>query len=749
MTSRSKTEDDSKYSARVFNNLRLNQRFNERNRYRYSPYEMQQQQKTPSPSLTGDDAAGGTPLVLLRQEQSLRSNIGGKERNVKICMLSAGLDNVEHLALQRSFSAFTESVSVTIGSRTDEEEWGAPKIRHAFSPVRSSPTWSAHFNHMHLDAVEKRERALAEVDDAVDALEHSTPIPLEDFFLFNTAAAAVAPSPVVETPELTVSTASMAAPPPPPPPEPIAAVDNTMKLKSSYVLLSTSPALSASPPPPAAAAEPPTCLEKRALEFARLVARCSGGDRTLAENLDGLKAFAIAKGTYGSVFSLCIDSQTTAAFKRIKHKHYDSYDECTSEVQSEAQIGAALTRSMLFDARVSCPHFLAHAAYEVTMEPLRFSVDQRFSTAAAASAATTAVPLLSRLHDDDQEVVVEPRVATQIVSEYCEGGTLHQYLSSLVDAGGPGEALKDERLAEEFVGALVAQLLIGVLVAASCQVSHNDLAPGNVFVRFKHTEPDRCLRYEFPRAVSGFGVAAALDVPTGAHVPLLVLGDFGLASVHNWTTDWRVADVFGARCKPKERDRLQRTLPLYYYRGGAHGGGAALPPAPGPNGKEERDIIKFEPLSNLLLTEQGYAWGHYKPLLFAGLDPQLRDSASILSCMHDVGKKGYSEDPERHWCALLLAVTTDALALLNKMRPKNYADMTRFVVTFFGTEPIYARWWKRAPAAAAASRGGATHEPINTCRIPTVLDGARVNANLVRALRKRVQFDVKHVTGDE
>jgi serine/threonine protein kinase len=801
------------YTSRVTNNLRLNKRFNDRHQIRYSPYMISEspikqskstaaaakKKKTAAnrdPTMSpASAAAAAQPVVLLRQEQSLRSNIGGQERNVKVFLLSSGLSNLEHLTLQRSFATFTETIATTIGSRTDEAEWGAPKLTHTFSPARSSPTWSAHFQNMHLDACEQREKLLANEANsgAGDALAVSTPIPFEDF-LYSlggpvlpaaVAAAAAIPLDQRDTPNFSTTTTTPAVRVAESgdsvvmPPESSSSATKVMVVEKNVLavanddeavndetimnsqlvysssssvsssLMSTSPPLTASPPKPALNGassqqqqqqQQRNCLEERVHQFRRLVARCNQGpaSRSLAEQLKDLPARDIGKGTYGRVFSLRIDSQLTAAFKRIEHKHYESHEESTNEVQSEAQIALELTRSMLLNARVSCPHFLAVAAYDVTLAPLRVSRD--YSVRHASTGLVDVDALRSRLHGTPGDANKEVLVASQLVSEFCEGGTLHNYLNRLIAEGDATLDQGDAVQAAEFVGALVAQLLIGVLVAASCQVSHNDLTLANVFLRLKSTEEHRCLRYEFARDEVGFGVGAVLEVPTGAHVPLLVIGDFGLASVHNWHADWRVADVYGTKHRPKERDRLQRTLPLYYYAA------------------NKAHTINFKPLPNLLLTAHGDADGHFKPLLFAGLEAELRDMATVLSCLHEMGKFGANQPPLAHlppqphrWSALLMRVTGDALALLSKTRPKNYVELKRFVMTFFGSEPIYANWWTRASGAVdiVTKGGGGGGDPINTCRIPTAAAGARINATLLRTLRRLPENETRHVISSQ
>jgi len=816
-------EQIDEHRQRVEHNLTLSRQFNERRKSRFSPYRLPSPSERTSKRRLSTVSSVDIPeesVVLLRQEQTMRSVIGGEERNVKVLLVSAGLSSEEHFLVQRAFTAFTDEVAATIGTSVDEREFGVPNVLHTVTPKRRSPNWRSHFRNMHLDALEDRERRLLSVSSSALSSPQSlgTPVPFEKFFsldssraylgdaqetlatsvvdcnpdndetsqkpiehellspvslppLFNqtttmpqdsmascvdnqhsngdgtpstaadaTAAAAAAAATVgvttharerqstpmivgssVDSPattktvvkhtdvEAALATAAATAVKP-------------LSRFSSWLLRSLSP--TSAPPPPNSLYYTPV-LTRRREEFNQLVEFCATPCRpSLAMSLHRLHAQLIGKGTYGKVFSLHpLTLSVPLVLKRITHNYTPTHALATAEVQMEAQVLALLTQSAVFSPLVQCPHFMTVAAYDTTVQPLCFTGAKPFNEHEPNRLVSqlSAPPL-------DQAQQDQVRVRTQIVSEHCPNGTLLEYLTNFLrrcDAmADQRRPLLDTEQSAQFAGALVAQLLVAVTVASAAQISHNDLNLCNVFVRSATTDPGKCFAYEFP---DGRGT---LCVPTGVHVPLLVVGDYGLASVHNWLDDWRIGEVYredeGVPA-PSDRDRLQMMLSLYYYA------------------RAEDVKLQHGRLRHLRLSEQlSVDYGHYRPLLFTTLNERERDFATVLSCLYEFAKLALTISPHRLWCRNLFDLSKEALRQLSAQRPTTYEAQLDFVAGVFASNAVYANWLQSGSMNAATKAKCA-----NLCHVPDHRTGKQMNEMMLRLLNSPIEPEMKHIVPSE
>lgn len=378
--------------------------------------------------------------------------------------------------------------------------------------------------------------------------------------------------------------------------------------------------------------------------------------RTLVRLLGERTAKLVGSGCYGQVYAFkAHDDGSALALKQTPCTWYDESDSAErvrSEMRQEAALAVALTKYLVLDDATTgyrMPNVLVSYGYEFSRAPLRFEpVDGPTYGVLRAPVAAPAA-----------EAQSDERVPTaQLVSELCVGGTLGTYLRTL-SLG----TLSDAE-ARNVCGALVLQTLMAIVALGAADVLHLDAVLTNFFIRTKHTEPGACLQYDF-------GDDVTLTMPLGANIPLVVIGDFGLATVHDWNNDHRLR--FERRCR---RSRYE-----------SHGTAIARAYT-----DKKTNRWRSNGGDSLLLCDPTDPFAHLRPMTFRNVDDFERDFATVLSGFYFEASKLAEFCAGAYWCGFMRDFASYALRVLALHHPRDYATQRAYVVDVFRRAPYFAHW---------------------------------------------------------
>lgn len=478
---------------------------------------------------------------------------------------------------------------------------------------------------------------------------------------------------------------------------------------------------------------PPTvsCFEKRDRIYRMVSDMLQNEEQYLgapfSDVIKGKGARRVGNGQYASVYAIeMVGDIRPLVCKSICHVNQESIKAMDDEVKVELAVTAIFTDEFLAPGSAfNVPNFCAMHGFDITMRPLQFKLDpdgfdmgDDMRCKIVSHDPVTEAALLRENRSGTAELA--PRVHSQMYLENCSAGTLQEHLRVLAGAALsrargrlPSKFIESEELA--LVGSVCAQVLCAIAAAGAVQVSHNDLTLNNIFVRNASTDAGSVMQYQLSSKKH------VLTVPLGRATPLVVLGDFGIASINNWYTDWR-AKATTARSVVKPAD--MPTLPQRYYHA------------------QEEYLLHRGKLTTLKLHSKARPNGYATPMVFLDLGPYERDMATFLSGInnlmtpYEAESRAFATDSPLRWCRLLHEFSEEALALLSQMRPKCYVDQVVFIHELFRRSELFSSWLGAPDPELRVA---------NVARLPRTEEGNLINQRLLRTIGSKLRPDVRYI----
>ena len=200
-----------------------------------------------------------------------------------------------------------------------------------------------------------------------------------------------------------------------------------------------------------------------------------------------------------------------------------------------------------------------------------------------------------------------------------------------------------------------------------------------------------------------------MTVPLGESIPLILVADLGLASVHNWAEDYRVDEDHLAKPNSFETKRWRCTTMLVQHY---------------------TTTPVLTSLKTLLLPDifDAGAYTHVRPLNYVDLNEYERDMSCVLSSFYHYGKASERNNNRTNvFCRVMWQLAERALQLLTDMRPKNVEAQVAFVSHLVAKQPRYSSW---------LGEPDSTRPVVNRCRVPTHQEARRINRDLIACLNQ-------------
>ena len=414
-------------------------------------------------------------------------------------------------------------------------------------------------------------------------------------------------------------------------------------------------------------------LEKRADEIKRICEKINpivhADNRTAPVTLGG----GITSEVNGNVFAFRVGDDELLACKNVADMHGTVEDnESLRETIQEGRLMAFLSEVFVIPStgtindvprtQPSNPHFVALLRHDMTHTPLKAG---KFIVA-------------------DQKWT---RCVSAMYLELCQRTTVDEFIR--VNHGS-----KDDIEARRLAASLAGQIIMAILALGSASISHNDMRLTNILLFSKET-PKTGLFYFIPKTCAN-GADTYLRLPGGLGIPLVMVADFGVASVNKYENDPHFDHV--------EHLGAKGLAQIYYT-------------------SVEIDELKF---SRLSLTSHGDEYGHFKPMSHIDLGDFERDFATVFTFFERV-----VPDSEAPWLRYLKDIGTAAINELSAVRPKNYTEQRLFAVNLFKNCDLLKDFV-------------VSPSPVQTAwRLPTDDQAPKLRRNLISALDKSVQKGVQ------
>lgn len=350
----------------------------------------------------------------------------------------------------------------------------------------------------------------------------------------------------------------------------------------------------------------------------------------------------LGAGEFAQVFAYRISNDVSVAYKKIRlSKEESRKPKVRLEVAIEGRVMSFLTdtflQPILFTGpsppSLGCPNFIAVLRHDFGRNVVRFVGDEA----------------------DYREKDI---TASSLWLEMCEKTNFYDYYAVKQNVPEP--------LREPLAVSVIGQMMMAILGCGGVGLFHNDMRMTNWLLRSRST-PKSGLLYCIP--------AATPDQPDvyvrlpGEHcIPLMVVSDFGLASIEGWKNDPRV-DGF-------ENCAESVAMMCNYYK---------LPE------RNDRDLLR------LSLTSNGDSYGHFRPLSFGKLQRHQRDMATILSFFEAMNTDNEAVGEFQRLAGKAIDALTD-------IRPTSYVDQRRVVLKMFAEIPEFAACVVAKPAPESTEK---------------------------------------------
>jgi hypothetical protein len=383
------------------------------------------------------------------------------------------------------------------------------------------------------------------------------------------------------------------------------------------------------------------------------------------------QAEPLGSGTNATVFAVEIDGEYVACKTSVKSSSAMWDDEYHRELVIEQRVAETLTHHFVStsllpsdvpDNAPSCPNFTALMRSDFDYEALAFKGGA----------------VHRQLYD---------KPLSTMYTEVCRRRTLLNYISDYVGSS-------DEKSSKRLATSLAGQLMMAVLAMASIGLQHNDMRPPNILV-LSYDTPEEGLLYCIPRECEETE-DIFIRLPGGKGIPLLLVSDFGTASVYNWENDVRFTPPAVATSK--------RLANLYY---------------------SETKRVSAKTFERLYLNEHD-DYGAMESMRWTAIDNFQRDMAAVMSMFESLG---FEKESPRRWLLHLKEIGRCGVDALTERRPTSYTGLLLAMLDLLTTSDLLR--------ACLEPEKVNTDEPA--WRLPTIDQGEKINEKLRASLEADVQ----------